>query len=65
MRRVAAGEELCFDYAMTDSDDYDEFTCLCGTSECRGIVRGSDWKLAELQARYAGWFSEYLARRIG
>ena len=65
MRRVAAGEELCFDYAMTDSDDYDEFTCLCGTPDCRGIVRGSDWKLAELQARYAGWFSEYLARRIG
>jgi hypothetical protein len=65
MRAVAAGEELCFDYAMTDSDDYDEFTCLCGTAECRGIVRGSDWKLAELQARYAGWFSAYLSRRFG
>jgi len=23
MRAVEAGEELCFDYAMTDSDDYD------------------------------------------
>ena len=25
MRDVEAGEELCFDYAMTDSDDYDMF----------------------------------------
>ena len=31
MRDVAAGEELCFDYAMTDSDDYDMFGCDCGT----------------------------------
>ena len=32
MRDVDAGEELCFDYAMTDSDDYDMFTCRCGTA---------------------------------
>jgi hypothetical protein len=64
MRAVAAGEELCFDYAMTDSDDYDEFTCLCGTAQCRGVVRGTDWKLSELRARYDGWFSSYLARRL-
>ncbi len=64
-RAVDAGEELCFDYAMTDADDYDEFTCACGTARCRGVVRGTDWKLAELQARYAGSFSAYLARRIG
>jgi SET domain-containing protein len=61
-RAVEAGEELCFDYAMTDSDDYDEFTCACRTPECRGVVRGTDWKRSELQERYAGWFSSYLAR---
>jgi hypothetical protein len=64
-RDVEAGEELCFDYAMTDSDDYDEFTCACDTAECRGVVRGTDWKLHELQERYVGWFSSYLARQIG
>ncbi len=64
-RAVGAGEELCFDYAMTDSDDYDEFTCCCRTHECRGVVRGSDWKRSDLQERYTGWFSSYLARCIG
>ena len=64
LRTVDAGEELCFDYAMTDSDDYDEFTCLCDTLECRGVVRGSDWKLPELRSRYEGWFSAYIAGRL-
>ncbi len=64
-RAVEEGEELCFDYAMTDSDDYDEFTCRCGTPDCRGVVRGADWKRPDVQERYAGWFSSYLARQIG
>src|SRR5262245_38991382 len=38
MRDVAAGDELCFDYAMTDMDDYDQFVCQCGTAICREVV---------------------------
>src|SRR5215475_13051230 len=64
MRDVDADEELCFDYAMTDSDDYDQFACQCGTEACRGVVSGHDWKIPELRDRYEGWFSTYLARRL-
>lgn len=64
MRDVEAGEELCFDYAMTDSDDYDTFECSCGTARCRHEITGDDWKRPELRDRYAGWFSTYLARRL-
>ena len=64
MRDVGADEELCFDYAMTDSDDYDRFQCRCGTARCRGVVTGDDWKQPELRDRYEGWFSTYLVRRI-
>jgi hypothetical protein len=49
---------------MTDSDDYDQFKCNCNTSACREVVSGDDWKRPELRDRYAGWFAEYLARRI-
>ena len=63
MRPVAVGEELCFDYAMTDTDDYDEFECSCGTASCRGTVTGADWKEPELRDRYRGWSSAYIARR--
>lgn len=64
MRDIAAGEEITFDYAMCDTSDYDEFRCLCATASCREIVTGGDWRLTELQERYAGWFSPYIARRI-
>jgi hypothetical protein len=65
MRDIAPGEEITFDYAMSDSQDYDEFVCECGTALCREKVTGSDWTRPELQDRYRGWFSEYLERRIG
>jgi hypothetical protein len=64
MRDIEPGEELCFDYATTDSSDYDEFPCSCGAKGCRGVVRGDDWKRPDVQAKYDGWFSLYLARRI-
>jgi hypothetical protein len=64
MRDIAVGEELTYDYATSDGSDYDEFECHCGSALCRGKVSGHDWMLPELQLRYRGSFSPYLARRI-
>ena len=64
LRDIEVGEEVCFDYAMTDCTPYDEFECRCGMAACRGTVRGYDWRLPELWAKYAGYFSPYLQRRI-
>jgi hypothetical protein len=63
LRDVAAGEELTHDWAMTD-DDETSLACRCGAASCRGVVTGRDWRRPELQARYAGFFSEYLAAKI-
>lgn len=63
MREIEAGEELSFDYATGDDDDW-EMNCSCGSTQCRGLITGKDWKLPELQRRYRGWFSLYLARKI-
>lgn len=64
LRNIAVGEEVCFDYAMSDSTPYDEFDCGCGAVNCRGRVTANDWLNPELQRRYAGHFSPYLQRRI-
>jgi uncharacterized protein len=64
LRDIAAGEEICFDYAMCDGSPYDEFSCLCGAPNCRKRISGNDWKIPELWERYAGYFSPYLQRRI-
>lgn len=64
LRDLQPGEEICIDYAMCDGNPYDEFVCGCGAPSCRGRVTGNDWQRPELQARYAGFFSPYLQRRI-
>jgi uncharacterized protein len=64
LREISAGEELTFDYAMSDGSPYDEFECYCGSKNCRKKVTGDDWKLPELWKKYDGYFSPYLARRI-
>ncbi len=64
MRDIEAGEEVCFDYAMSDSSDYDEFECHCGAPNCRKTITGRDWMLPELHVIYHGYFSPYLQRRI-
>lgn len=64
MRDIAPGEEITYDYATSDGSAYDEFACRCGAASCRGRVSGDDWRRPELQSRYRGWFSPYLAARI-
>lgn len=63
MRDIAAGEELTHDWAMTDNDD-STTTCHCGAANCRGTITGKDWQRPELRARYAGYFSSYLQKKI-
>lgn len=64
LRDIEPGEHLTYDYAMSDGSDYDEFECLCGAAGCRGKITGDDWMQPELQLRYRGYFSPYLANRI-
>jgi hypothetical protein len=64
MRDIQPGEEVCFDYAMSDSTDYDEFDCKCGQPNCRSRFTSKDWMMPELWERYQQYFSPYLLRRI-
>ncbi|MCL4682941.1 MAG: SET domain-containing protein-lysine N-methyltransferase [Rhodocyclaceae bacterium] len=69
MRDIGAGEEVTFDYAMVIADapgipPY-AFECRCGSVLCRGTVTDRDWRLPELQSRYAGYFSWHVAGLIG
>ncbi len=63
MRDIRAGEELTHDWATTDDDDY-SVQCKCGASNCRKTLTGKDWQRPDLQERYAGYFSAYLAEKI-
>src|SRR5215471_16896979 len=62
-RDIRGGEELTHDWAMTDDDDY-SIECNCGALNCRKVLTGKEWQRSDLQKRYAGYFSTYLARKI-
>jgi hypothetical protein len=64
LRDIAPGEEITFDYAMSDGCDYDEFDCGCSSKKCRGRITGEDWKQPELVKRYEGYRSSYLDARL-
>jgi hypothetical protein len=64
MRGIRAGEQICFDYAMSDSRAFDEFDCMCGDPSCRKRITGDDWKLPTLWKKYQGYFSPYLQKKI-
>ena len=64
LRHVPPGDELTIDYVMIDGNPAEMMDCECGSTECRGVVTGSDWQREDLQRRYAGHFSSYLQERI-
>ena len=64
LRDIEIGEELTFDYAMSDSSQYDEFNCACGKDKCREKITGLDWQKKDLQVKYSHYFSAYIEKLI-
>ncbi len=64
MKDICAGEELTFDYAICTTSDYSNMQCCCGAENCRGYIKGDDWKIPTLQQRYRGYFQPYIAEKI-
>ena len=65
-REIGVGEELTIDYAMFEGTEAwaPSWRCRCGSPLCRGAFTGRDWRLPELQERYAGHFSPFINDRI-
>lgn len=64
VRDVAAGEELTTDYSTAVTDPEFVLRCHCPSSRCRQMVTGDDWKIRQLQERYAGHWHPAVQRRI-
>eukprot|EP01114_Cavostelium_apophysatum_P010980 TRINITY_DN2513_c0_g1_i2.p1 TRINITY_DN2513_c0_g1~~TRINITY_DN2513_c0_g1_i2.p1 ORF type:complete len:182 (+),score=15.32 TRINITY_DN2513_c0_g1_i2:113-658(+) len=65
IRDIKKGEELTYDYALTEADDTFLIpNCLCGKSACRKTITGRDYQNKDLQKKYAGHFLPYVQKRI-
>jgi SET domain-containing protein len=60
MRRIEPGEEVTFDYEMTEDSDWWRMPCQCGAPNCRKLIGAHRNMPAEIRARYGGYISEWL-----
>ena len=68
MRDIKKGEELTWDYAMSEWTHYErsdpaldfDLTCRCGAKNCRGKFGYYSELPDELKERYKGFISDYL-----
>ena len=61
---VTAGDELLHDYAMSIVEPDFVLRCHCRSYRCRQMVEGTDWRIPQLQRRYAGHWTPYVQRLI-
>jgi len=64
MRDIKPGEEITYDYAMTDVGLNYKFRCKCGKRNCRKIITSEDWKDPKLQRKYRNFFSWFVKEKI-
>ena len=64
VRDLAAGEELTVDYSLSVDDPDFVMWCHCETYRCRQAIEGTDWRIPQLQTRYAGWWAPRIQQRI-
>ena len=63
-RDIRRGEELTLDYATSTTDPAMLVRCHCETYRCRQMVTGDDWRIPEVQRRYAGHVAPEVQRAI-
>jgi hypothetical protein len=64
LREIAVDEELLVDYATGIADPGFLLRCHCYSYRCRQMVEGTDWRIPQLQQRYAGHWAPSVQRLI-
>ena len=60
MRTIEPGEEVTFDYEMTEDSEWWRMQCQCGAPGCRQIIGAYRNMPAAVRARYQGFISDWL-----
>ena len=60
MRDIYQGEEITWDYEMTERNKYWKMKCKCGTPGCRKVIVNFDNMPKKIRQKYKGYISEWL-----
>lgn len=64
LRDILPGEAVTMDYAACISIDGYQLSCKCGEKNCRGVVRGSDWKDPNFHNPLFDYLQPYLRQKV-
>ena len=59
MRDIRKGEELTFDYEMSEDSDW-KMKCICGNKDCRKIIGSFKNMPKNVREKYKGYISSWL-----
>ena len=51
IRNIEKREEITYDYSLAESNPKFSMVCKCGSSNCRRLVTGNDWKNSEFRKK--------------
>jgi SET domain-containing protein len=60
MRTIEPGEEITWDYEMSERSSWWRMECQCGTASCRTLIGNFDNMPPEVRQRYEGFISDWL-----
>ena len=61
-RRIGVGEQITMDYGTFCNESLEDFECSCGSPDCRGTIRGGDYRKAFIE-RYGEHVSDYVRNK--
>lgn len=62
MRNIDQGEEITWDYEMTEKSDWWKMRCKCGTPICRKMIGNYKNMPKKIREKYKGYISEWLTK---
>lgn len=65
MRDIKPGEEVTWDYEMTEESPWFRMRCRCGTPGCRGHIGNYQNMPPSVRKKYRGYISDWLIGKYG
>ncbi|MGE0763074.1 MAG: SET domain-containing protein [Bdellovibrionales bacterium] len=62
MRAIAPGEQITWDYEMTEKNDWWKMRCRCGSPICRRWIGNYSNMPRATRKKYAGYISDWLTK---
>lgn len=62
-RPIRSGEEITLDYATFCNEIMEPFSCNCGSNDCRGLIKGTDYRSNFVKEKYGRHVSAYVKKK--